>query len=440
MARWRVFAEQSGFILLLLTVGSLLVRPADLLPALEGAPIYECLVVACLFASLPRLYRVLASLRSNPVVAFVLLLTPAVLLSHLTNGDTYEARLGAIDMLKASILLLLVVAQADSLKRFQVLLFVMAGCVSTVALLAIAQYLGLIHLSGLAGVQQRMTDAWGEPSLLYRLCGVGVFNDPNDFSLVLVGTLFICSYGLTRHRERRAWLLLTIPMAICGVALLLTHSRGGLTALIGGVAVLVSLWVGKRNTVMLACLCVPVMVLALVGRTASEDPRDPDDTFQTRLELWSSSLDVFRADPVFGLGQGKLAEEIGQVAHNSFVHAYAELGVLGGTLFFGAFYLLLRALASVTPTDGQAARLKPFVLALVAAYTVGMLSLSRCYTVPTQLILGLGTAYVVICSRDAGTILPPVGFRCFGRSALAGGAFLVVTYLFLRVMLQRGSV
>lgn len=439
--RLQALVNHGGFVLLLLTVGALLVRPADLLPALEGAPIYEFLVVACIVASLQRLGRLLGGgLRENPIVSFAMLLVVAVLLSHLVSGNTYDARIGAFDQAKACVLLLLVVIQVDSYERLLTMIFAVAGFVAFVALLAVIQYLGLINLPALAAIQQRTVDAAGEPAVLVRLCGIGVFNDPNDFSLVLVSAMIVCCFGVGRRRENKAWLLLVVPLLVCGVALFLTHSRGGLVGAIGGLATFIAMRLGKRNALMLGCLCAPLVLFALLGRQTPTDSADPEDTFQTRLELWSSSFDVFRAAPIFGLGQGKLTEEIGQVTHNSFLHAYAEMGLIGGTFFFGAFYLLLRGLATAEPVDERSFQLRPFMLAIVAAYAFGLLSLSRVYTVPTQLILGMGTASLVVLSDGGRAALPRMSFPCVIRVAGAGTLFLAATYVFLRVMLQRGPV
>jgi O-antigen ligase len=252
--------------------------------------------------------------------------------------------------------------------------------------------------------------------------------------------MIFCWYGLSRHHARRARLVLLVPLLVCGGALIATHSRGGLVAAAAGAAVIVSVRIGKRNTAVLALLCVLLLMFASLARQGSAGDADRGDTFQTRLELWSESFDVLRAAPLFGLGQGRLVEEIGQVTHNSFLHAYAEMGLFGGTAFFGCFYLLLRGLWVAAPTDPQLSRLRPYLLALLVAYAAGLLSLSRCYTVPTQFMLGLGTAFLAIHSRGGRNALPAMDLRCSGRVAGAGIVFLAATYVFLRLMLQRGTV
>ena len=439
----RAAVDRLGLILLLLTVGSLLVRPADLLPALSGAPIYECLVAACLLFSIRRVQQCVTptALRRNPVVAFVLLLVPAIAASHLARGSIYDARIAAFDMAKACVFFLLVISQIDTKRRLHAILFSVVGCVSGVAVLAILQYHGWLSLAGLEVVEQRIVDPFtGEAAILRRLCGIGVFSDPNDFSLVLVVAMVVCGYGLGGRSERRRWRWLFVPLAICAYALLHTHSRGGMVAAAGGAGILVAATIGKRNTMMLRCLVAPLILLLVLGRQQPIDPEQSPDTFQTRLELWSESFDLLRADPVFGIGAGKLVEAIGQVAHNSFLHAFTEMGILGGTAFFGAFYLLMRTLWNATPVSASSTRTLTYVLALTTAYVLGMLSLSRCYTVPTQLILAIGAACVGIMSRDESVSLPAMNLRCVGRVVGAGAVFLGLTYVFLRVMLQRGGV
>ena len=77
-----------------------------------------------------------------------------------------------------------------------------------------------------------------------------------------------------------------------------------------------------------------------------------------------------RQAPLFGIGYTEYAEEIGQVAHNSYVHAFTELGLFGGTLFVSAFYLAFVGVWRLTPDKMEEAnpeliRLRPYLLALI---------------------------------------------------------------------------
>ena len=89
---------------------------------------------------------------------------------------------------------------------------------------------------------------------------------------------------------------------------------------------------------------------------------------------------------------------MGLVAHNSFVHAYVELGFLGGSLFLTVFAFSLRNLHSLQEdkklrTESRLWRLRDLLTGAFAAFAVGFLSLSRCYFVPTYMLFGLATSY-----------------------------------------------
>ena len=44
--------------------------------------------------------------------------------------------------------------------------------------------------------------------------------------------------------------------------------------------------------------------------------------------------------------------------------------------------------------EGELARFRPFAGAMLAGYCTGLLTLSRCYVVPTYLIIGIGAVYL----------------------------------------------
>jgi putative inorganic carbon (hco3(-)) transporter len=441
--------SRAAFVLLLSAAGTLLVHPGDVVPVLQDVPIYQLLLTACLLLSLRRVLNHVGAraLRGNAITASVLLLVPAAFLSHVGHGNLYDARLSAAAVAKVSLLFLLVLALVDTPARLRITLAAIAAFVFAMTVLALLQYHGIVNLPGLARVEQPALDAAsGETVVLVRLCGVGLFNDPNDLSLILVAGILVTFYFLYHpHLSRAARPFLLVPLGVFGYALVLTHSRGGMLSAGAGLLVFLCARLGGRNALAVACLLLPVLLARSWGRLTEVDLADPEDTFQTRLELWSGSLDAIRSAPLLGIGQGRLIDELaGHVAHNSYLHAFAEMGLLGGTAFLGAFYLVLRGLWRATPDDPELARLRPYVLALTGAYAAGLLSLSRCYHAPTQLVLALATAYLVLASRSvaggggATLVVPRVDGPCFRRVAGVGLLFLAATYVFVRLMLQRG--
>jgi O-antigen ligase len=341
-------------------------------------------------------------------------------------------------MLKAFMLFLLVISLVNSALRLRAVLLAAAVGVLAMTALAVLEFHGFVHLTGLASVEQRSFDPM-DSSPVIRLCGTGVFNDPNDLALILVFAMIACIYGLGERRMGSARALLLGPLALFGYALVLTHSRGGLLSAGGALMAFLTVRLGWRNMLPIGlCLLAAFILLPSWGRETTVDFDSPEDTFQTRLDLWSDSLDCFRSAPIFGIGQGKLADTIGAVTHNSFLHAFAEMGVLGGGVFIGAFYGAMRALWRSSSPDFQVARLRPYMFAIAVGYAAGLLSLSRCYTVPTQLVLALVMAYLGLARIGDGPALPRLNGAWVRAIGCVSVVFLIATYVFVRVMLQPG--
>ena len=104
----------------------------------------------------------------------------------------------------------------NSPARLRVTLAMVAVFVLGMTVLAVLQYHNVIHLPGMARVEQHGIDsATNETTVLVRLCGIGLFNDPNDLSLVLVISIIVCGYFLTEPAlGRRARQFLLFPLAL----------------------------------------------------------------------------------------------------------------------------------------------------------------------------------------------------------------------------------
>lgn len=434
VGRW---CDLAALGLLILAASALTFRPSDLLPALHKAPIYEALIALCIVASIPRLVAVMAtgSLRSHAVVTLLMAMVPAVALSHLAHGNVYDARIGGTEMLKACVFAMLVVALVDTPRRVHTMMLAVVTATLAVTCLSLLHYHGVIDVPALRAVEQANIAAGeGEPSEILRLCGISVFNDPNDFSLLLVVAAAICGYGLWESKGIAVRLIMLVPIAVFTYALLLTHSRGGLVAAVTALLVFLNARLGFRNALPAAVVLVGGLIAVAWGRQTTFDLDNPEDTFQSRLELWNHALDLFRVAPVAGVGQGKAIDVLGLVVHNSYLQAFAELGFLGGAVFAGLFVTTVRALWRARPTDETLARLRPCVLAVVASYGVGLLSLSRCYTVPTQLVVALGASYLSI-GRAAGIAVPRFDARFVSRLLLSAVAVLFLIYAAVRLLL-----
>jgi len=226
------------------------------------------------------------------------------------------------------------------------------------------------------------------------------------------------------------------PIVLFGYATMLTHSRGGLLGLAAGLATLAVVRLGIRRGLPFALAAVVALLAVFAGRQ-TDFSLDSSDTAQDRLRLWAEGIGLMWRNPVTGIGAGEYVEEVGHVAHNSFVQAFVETGLFGGTLYVGAFFLAVVGLYRL-PREGEFwnydhefTALRPFILAIVMGYAAGTFSLSRNYVIPTYLVLGLAAAYIRIALSD-----PPAAFRMtrmqMARLIVVG----VAAFVFLKVFTQ----
>jgi hypothetical protein len=183
------------------------------------------------------------------------------------------------------------------------------------------------------------------------------------------------------------------------------------------------------------------LLIVFSGRMTEISPSAT--TGQQRVQIWSDGLQMFREDPIFGVGVGEYNQRAGFVAHNSFLHCFAEIGFIGGMCFLGAFLLgfwsLLRLRRNVVQIlDPLLFRLQPYLLGALAAYAGGLLTLSRAYVVPTYLVLGLVAAFVPLA--QASPPQPPLrsNLITFAWLAAGGVAFLLATQVFVSVFVRWG--
>jgi O-antigen ligase len=437
-------AGTGAFALFILLNATLFVRPAEIVPSLDGWPIYAVLATLALLAAIPAVLPQLTgrALLDRPISTCVVGMLTAVVLSHLSSFYIWGARTAGMEFLKVVIYYLLLVGVIDRVERLRQFLGWLVALTILVTGLAVLQYHGAIDIPALTAVEQSFVDPdTGETSIVVRLVSTGIFNDPNDLCLLLIVAIAACVHGL-EDRRWGSWRVFWIaPLALFAYAMTLTQSRGGFLGLLAAVVVFIWVRKGWRKGLPLAALALPVMFFIFAGRQTDLDVGE--GTAQSRIQLWSEGLTLFRRAPVFGFGYGTFAEEVGLVAHNSFVHSFAELGFFGGSVFLGAFALGFRTLKRIGGSmtrvgDADLVRLRPYLMAIVAGYAVGMISLSRAYVVPTYLVLGLAAAYIEISRRHAALVLPTLSPRMAARMVVLSCGFLAGTYAFIRLFVQWG--
>lgn len=440
-------ANKPGFALLLLVSAVLFIRPAEILPSLQALPIYELLMVACLVASFTGILRLFEprSLALHPMTACVVVMLLAVMLSHLSHGNLYLARTFAMEFLKVVLFYLMVVALVNSVHRLRVFLQVTAVYIFVIASLSLLNHHDFIQLDALEAMAQLegYDEEAGERRMTIRLQASGIFNDPNDFGLILVVGLLVVSHLVMVSKRKVVKLLCLLPLGVYLYALALTRSRGGFLALVAGGMVMLVSRLGWKKGLVLAALCLPPLLVVFGGRQTNFN-FDEGDTGHGRVAIWRDALQMFKGSPFFGAGRGQMAEQLFIAAHNSYVHSYAELGMLGGTAFLALFFVPLYCLRlRGAATTAQAAResqeaaelrrWRPCVLAIICSYGIGLCALSRAYVVVTYLVLAIGAVYLSLAVAHK-TVTPPALGPLFGKVMVASVGFLFCLYVFVRVV------
>ncbi len=395
-------ARDVGLALVVVLNGLLIIRPEELFPLLDGLRLYYVLVVCALIYYAPVISQEFSrtSLTCYPLLVLVLSLLAAVVLSQVINFQLGKAFQEGQEFAKVVAYYLLLVVALRSLPALRVFLNALVVFIVVQTALALLQYHEFIDIEALRPFQQWEFDPDGEVSIFARLCGSGIYHDPNDLCLLLTAGMLICLDQALRQGgpARVLWMGL---FGCLVYALTLTHSRGGLLAVAAGFAAYFAGKYGAKRTVLLFLVLAPVGLAVFAGRQTRFDLDDENDTSQHRVRIWSDGFELIPSHPLLGIGAGRYPEQCGLVAHNSFVHAYVELGLIGGGLFLAAFLLAARAVWATTPCSSlhpaeadELTRLRPLILGLLLSYMAGMFSLSRNYIPPTYLPLALATAYL----------------------------------------------
>lgn len=215
----------------------------------------------------------------------------------------------------------------------------------------------------------------------------GVMEDPNELAMALAIAL---PFGFALFQNRRTsprFLLAVGALALFGVCTILTRSRSGQLAFLAVLGTYLLRRLGWVGVAAAALLGAPVMLLG--GR----DDAGADQSTMERLECWSAALDMFRSNPIVGVGKTQFAEHHHLTAHNSFMLALGETGLPGLFLFSSVVYLAFKAtLASARDAVTRDAPARVWGNALFASLCACMVSaffLSQTDRVMVWTVLGL---------------------------------------------------
>ena len=363
----------------------LVMRPADHFPALATIQPAKLIgVVAILSWLITMLFRGDLRLSRAPHGKWILALTAAVVLSSITS--TYPSASWDLftDVFIKILIMYGLVVHVVKTKAPAVKLHLTLG-LCTVALALFAIYM---RISGLATIEGN------------RAGLVGFLGDPNDLALVLLMyvPLFAELVLGTRGLQRVCW---GSALAILVAGIFATVSRGGALGLMAALGFTfydrggLSLRLFLAPT--LAAIVVGLLLLAGVNDRSSGafKPGQIDESAQGRLDMWGSGIRMTAHNPLLGVGFGQFADNyesyarnpvvFGQRdAHNSFIKAAAETGLVGFIPFMALVILTFRVAYHLrkadVPDDKPMERaVRRSLFAAMAGFCVGAFFLSQCW-------------------------------------------------------------
>jgi O-antigen ligase len=200
--------------------------------------------------------------------------------------------------------------------------------------------LGAIHIPG----------RYRAGGTLYTMTFAGII-----YQLIVLN----CALLLTHAMSARRRLFLAATVAIQLAAIMFTMTRGAWLALAAG---LVAVCVMARNKVAVGAAIALVSALAVFAVTSHKGRSIPemvrsglDIDASTRVVLWDIAWDLFRENPVFGVGMGDFSIEADRRlagrrvtttvdAHNIYLQVLSTRGLVGFLPFAWLWFVLLREL------------------------------------------------------------------------------------------------
>lgn len=286
----------------------------------------------------------------------------------------------------------------------------------------------------------------------------GSLADPNELSLTISLALPVCAALAVRRRARGsarpapaalppligdelirgAWRAIrAAPVAVIHAAVaavvVLSKSRTGLLVYLVVVGLQAIRRLGAWGVVA-GCVVGPPMLL-LGGRSGAEAEESTDE----RAEILREAFELIRSTKGFGLGAGQFSDacSIGMTAHNAYILAIAETGLIGYLLFWFALYLSIKAPVMVwlgrRGGDDRVDRMAPAIAVSIAGALVGVTFLSWTYKDVLYMMLGASAALWSAARARDPSLRGGLSLREALLVAGAAIALLVVVYVGSRV-------
>lgn len=262
----------------------------------------------------------------------------------------------------------------------------------------------------------------------------GKLADPNEMALCMGASLpFLFAWHRQSKRKVRHVVLAAL-LGLVGYTIILSGSRGGVLVLIIVAGTYFVRSQGAKGVLLAGVGALPLLML---GSRSSEEA---DSSANERVGLLYDGIDMIKQFPLFGVGQNQFQEHAWPplTAHNSYVLAASELGLPGMLLWTALMYLTCRIPLEIflRPPQGMDPRLHEYAFALLVSlggFLVGIFFLSFCFHPLLFIYIGLTGALFCAVRVHAPHFKIPFTPKQVGALFLVDIALLAGIFVYTRV-------
>ena len=236
---------------------------------------------------------------------------------------------------------------------------------------------------------------------------MGLLGDPNDLALcLLMGMPFLAS-AVMQTKGRQRWFYGILLVAVVS-GIVSTQSRGGFMGM-GAAAFILLREKVKSRGMQIGILAVGMAVLMAASgmskRSSGGEGDGIDESAQGRLDAWMAGARMVKAKPILGVGYDRFADNYptyvtnaviwGKLeAHNSFVKAIAETGIVGFIPFMAMVVLSFKSAFSLRKRrdeldDPLERAAVGSLFPTIVAFFISAFFLSQCWSWFTFILLAL---------------------------------------------------
>lgn len=384
-------------------------RPQDWVWSwLSGWPLLDAVIYAAVIMLFVEGQGGRVRLQRTPAIQLTIGLFIAAILSHVPH-TYFQGILNTIPVaFKACFFLLMLLFVLNTIQRAKLVIILIVGSACIMAIHALMQ-----QKTGHGFIGQ-------EPIYVYtpqkgffpRTMFFGIFADPNDLAQMLVAALPL-AFAIPRRINIPTFAPTIAVAVLLFLAIISTHSRGGMVALIATAGAMAMLTLPPR---WMPWLIVAGLVAFLVA-CAYQSGVMMDASARERVMYWGLANYAFKSNPLFGVGFGMFWQVAGErAAHNAFVTCYTEMGLVGYWFWFnllviGVLGCWRTRVAFRRPKNGDQAYMKRMAglgIASLVGFSAGAYFLSRTFVFPYIFLIGIVNVIPLIARRYLPENHPPL--------------------------------